>query len=229
MNDLAAAAVGGLWLGLLTSVSPCPLATNIAAISFLGKRLEGPRAALLAGALYTLGRMAVYAGLAALLVAGTASVPALANFLQAHMNRLLGPLLLVVAVFLLELLELPRGGRWLAGWGQRVAARGGVLAPLLLGALFALAFCPISAALFFGSLLPLALKVQSVLLVPLAYGLGTAAPVLAFGFVLALAAQSLGRAFELVTQVEKWARRITGLIFLALGLYFSFKYLLGWI
>jgi threonine/homoserine/homoserine lactone efflux protein len=144
------------------------------------------------------------------------------------MNRVLGPLLLVVAVFLLELVELPRGGGRISELGQRLAARGGRLAPLLLGALFALAFCPISAALFFGSLLPLALKAQSVVVVPVTYGLGTAAPVLAFGLVLAFAAQSLGRAFEAVTLVEKWARRVTGLVFLGLGAYFCGKYLLGW-
>jgi cytochrome c biogenesis protein CcdA len=227
MNEMLGAVGAALWLGLLTSVSPCPMATNIAAVSFLGKRIAGPRAVLVAGALYTLGRMLAYTALSALLVAGASSVPGVSNFLQTHMNRLLGPLFLVVAVFLLELVELPRGGGRVAELGQKLAARGGALAPLLLGALFALAFCPISAALFFGSLLPLAVKEGSVVLVPVAYGLGTALPVLAFALVMGFAAQSLGRAFAAVTAVEKWARLVTGLLFLVLGIYFTAKYVFG--
>ena len=44
-------------LGLLTALSPCPLATNIAAVGFIGKDIEDRRKIFRNGLLYTLGRI----------------------------------------------------------------------------------------------------------------------------------------------------------------------------
>lgn len=224
MSALLLAVAGSFWLGLLTSVSPCPLATNIAAVSFLGRNLKDRRRTLLSGLAYALGRTTVYVLLAAVLVAGLASMPLLSGFLQKNINQVLGPVFLVSSVFMLGLIELPAGRGRLAAAGQVLASRGGVFSAFLLGALFALAFCPISAALFFGSLIPIALREDSVVAVPLAYGLGTALPVLVFAVVIAFAAGSLGKTFAALTGFETWARRATGLVFLGLGVYFIWRF-----
>jgi cytochrome c biogenesis protein CcdA len=232
MNEYAgnAATLGvvtAVWLGLLTSISPCPLATNIAAISYIGRRVGSPRQVALSGVLYTLGRTLAYVLLGALLVASVLSVPQLSMFLQKYMNKLLGPILIVVAMFLLDLIHLNTSGAGMSeGLRKRVDALG-LWGALPLGVVFALTFCPVSAALFFGSLIPLAVKARSSLLLPALYGVGTAVPVLAFAVLIALGARSVGRAFNALTRFETWARWATGLVFLAVGIYYALKFDLG--
>ena len=147
--------LSALWLGILTSVSPCPLATNIAAISFLAKKVNRPKAVLLAGLSYTLGRMAAYTLLGIIIVNSLISVPVIANFLQKYMNMILGPVLLVVGCFLLDLLKVNLAGFSLSDKKQKSLAAAGLKGAFALGIIFALSFCPLSAALFFGSLVPL--------------------------------------------------------------------------
>lgn len=217
-----------LWLGLLTSMSPCPLATNVAAISYLGRRLDEPRQVLGAGLLYTAGRTVAYVALASLFVMGLLSMPETSRFLQRHMNRILGPVLIVTGVFLLEVFRPSLGG--LGRVGERLQRRlesKGVWGAAPLGALFALSFCPVSAALFFGSLVPLALRFGSPVLYPSLYGLGTALPVVAFAFVIAFGARFVGNAFNKLTIVEWWARRVTGVVFIGVGIYMTLIYTLG--
>ncbi|MEZ4387047.1 MAG: aromatic aminobenezylarsenical efflux permease ArsG family transporter [Candidatus Krumholzibacteriia bacterium] len=220
------AALGtAVWLGLLTSLSPCPLATNVAAMSFIGRRTGSPRGALLTGLLYTAGRALAYAALGMILVGGLLAVPVVSAWLQENMIRLLGPLLLITSLVLLELLGLPRdGGGRFTDWVQRRADAMGLGAAFFLGVMFALAFCPVSAALFFGSLLPLCLEAGSGFWLPAVYGVGTAVPVLVFGVVLAVAAGRVGRLYAGAAAVERWARRLTGGVFLAVGLWFTVAY-----
>ncbi len=216
--------VTAVWLGLLTSISPCPLATNIAAISYIGRRVGNPRQVVLSGALYTLGRTLAYVVLGALLVASMLSVPQLSMFLQKYMNKMLGPLLILVAMFLLDLIELrASGGGLREGMRKRVDVLG-LWGALPLGVVFALTFCPVSAALFFGSLIPLAVQARSSLVLPGLYGVGTAVPALAFAVLIAVGAKSVGRAFNALTKVEKWARGITGIVFLIVGIYYALKF-----
>ncbi len=216
-----------LWLGILTSMSPCPLATNIAAVSFIGRRVGSARGMLFSGLLYTLGRLLVYLLLGVLLTAGLLSAPGISNFLQRYMNRLLGPVLIITGMLLLELLRFGASG-WISGEkAQRLAERAGVWSSLLLGALFALAFCPLSAGLFFLGLVPLAVEAGSPVLYPSLFGVGTALPAIGFAFVLAFSARSLGKVFDRVSQVEKWARRATGAIFILVGVYMSLRFIFG--
>jgi len=220
-----------LWFGVLTSISPCPLATNLAAISFLGRQVEGPGRVLAGGLLYTTGRVVVYVLLSVLLVGGLLAAPALSQFLQKSINQLLGPVLVVAGMFLLGLLSFNLPG--MGGWGQRVQARledgrlGTFGASVGLGALFALSFCPVSAALFFGSLVPLAVRVNSPVAMPLAYGIGTALPVVGFAVVIALGARRLGQTFNRLSQFEVVARRATGVLFVLVGIYLSLVYVFG--
>jgi cytochrome c-type biogenesis protein len=225
MDDFWVGVTSAMWLGVLTSISPCPLATNIAAISYIGKQADRPRTVLLTGTMYTLGRALTYVVLGTLLVASLLSVPGLSNFLQHYMNKLLGPILILVGMFLLELLRLPAlRGSGTSHLGERLAQSGAWGAGLL-GMLFALSFCPTSAALFFGSLIPLSIKWQSSVVLPSLYGAGTALPVFAFAVLIAVGAKSLSAAFQRLTAVELWARRITGLVFILTGIYFSVTYI----
>jgi cytochrome c biogenesis protein CcdA len=225
MNEFIIAAGWAFWLGILTSISPCPLATNIAAISYIGRRMGNSRQVFLSGVLYTLGRTLAYLGLAFVIVASVLSVPQISLFLQKYMHLILGPILIIVGMILLQLIQLNMGsGGMNEGLQKRVDAIG-IWGALLLGAVFALSFCPVSAALYFGSLIPLALKVNSNVVLPVIYGIGTALPVMVFAVLLALSAQSVGKAYNILAKIEWWARIITGWIFILLGLYFSLKYI----
>jgi cytochrome c-type biogenesis protein len=214
-----------IWLGILTSISPCPLATNIAAISYIGRRVGSPGQVFLSGFLYNLGRMIAYVLLGILLVASVLSVPEAARFLQEYMNKLLGPILILAGMFLLELLKFTGTGTRVSERMQRRVDGSGIWGALLLGFVFALSFCPVSAALFFGSLIPLSVKHSSSVLLPSAYGIGTGLPVILFAVLIATGTRYLGRAFEKLTQIEFWARRITGLIFVIIGIYLSLTYI----
>lgn len=227
MDGFAAAALTAIWLGILTSVSPCPLATNIAAISYIGRRVEQPRLVLLSGLLYTLGRLVTYVGLAALVVGSLLAVPELARWLQKYMNVALGPLLLVTGLFLVGLIPLRLPGFGVGDRLQQRVDRMGAWGGGLLGLLFALSFCPVSAALYFGSLIPLALQYQSAVFLPTVYGLGTALPVVGFALLIAFGAKYVGSVFNRLDVVSRWARRITGVVFILIGGYYSVMYLFG--
>lgn len=215
-----------LWLGLQTSLLPCPLATNIAAVSFVGRKLGSARQVFAAGLLYTLGRALTYTVIALLLVEGLLAQREVAHFLETHLNRALGPALILTGMFLLGLLELP--GTGVGGHAERLQAavdKLGLFGALPLGIAFALAFCPPSAALYFLTLIPLCVKVQSSLLLPGLFGLGTALPVIAFAFLIAFSAQSLGTVFNRLNQVERWARAVTGGLFVAVGIYYALTFI----
>jgi cytochrome c biogenesis protein CcdA len=234
-----------LYLGVLTSISPCPLATNIAAISYVGRKVGNSRAVLGAGVLYTLGRCLLYLVLAVLLTSTAMSIPAVSLFLQKYAHMVLGPVFLLLGMFLVGLITTTLGGAGMSeGMQKRVDAMG-VWGALLLGVLFAVSFCPTSAAWFFGLLalmmgseaggitmtltkigisLPQASLPGSVFVLPVIYGIGTAVPVLLVAFVLAYSAQSVGKTYNALSKIEWWARQATGWLFVLLGAWFSLKY-----
>lgn len=221
-------AVGtALWLGILTSISPCPLATNIAAISFLSKKVLHVNAVLWAGFAYTLGRMLAYAILGVLIIKSLLSVPSVAHFLQGNMNKLFGPALVVVGVLLLDIFKLSLPGVNLSCERQNRMANSGSWGALGLGSLFALSFCPVSAALFFGSLIPLALKTKGGAMLPLFYGLGTGLPVLFFAIAIAFGVKSLNQWFHKLARLELYTRRIAGVIFILVGFYYIWMHFIN--
>jgi cytochrome c-type biogenesis protein len=217
----------GLWLGILTSISPCPLATNIAAISYIGKKVGNPRMAFLTGLLYALGRMLTYIVIAVLLLESLFSVPAVSNLLQEYINKFLGPVLIIAGMFLLDLLSMNFKGGGISEGVQKRVERAGIWGALVLGVIFALSFCPVSAALFFGSLIPLAVKYQSGVVLPAVYGLGTGLPVLVFAVLIATGAQRVGQAYNKLVPFEKWARRVTGVVFIMVGTYYCLVNIFG--
>ena len=225
MASLLLGAASALWLGILTAISPCPMATNVAAISYIGKKLGNPRQVLLGGVLYTIGRTVAYVGVAVVILAGLQSIPRVSIFLQDYMNKVLGPVLVVVGLFLLELIKFGGGGPGVSEKLGKKVEGWGLAGALALGVIFALSFCPISAALFFGSLISLAVKYDSRILLPGVFGLGTALPVFAFAVIIGLGVGSLGAAFHKLQKFEWWARRVTGVVFIVVGVYYSLQYI----
>jgi cytochrome c-type biogenesis protein len=224
MDATLAVSATPLWMGLLTSVSPCPLAANIAAMSYLGREVGSRRRTLVGGLLYTLGRTLAYAALAAVLVGGLLSIPDVALVLQTHMNRVLGPLLVAVGLLLLEWVRLPGfGSRLYDQTGERLV-KAGLVGALPLGAVLALAFCPVSAGLFFGGLIPLALEHRSSLWLPALYGVGTGLPVVVFAVLVSAGLAWVGSAFHRLQAVERWARRVTAVVVIAVGLYYTWTF-----
>lgn len=214
-----------LWLGILTSISPCPLATNIAAISFVGRRVGNPGKVLLSGLLYTLGRAVTYLAIGTITVAGISSIPQVSNFLQHYMNKILGPLLIIVGLILMEFIHVDLPSVVSGERAQKRAEQGGLWGAVLLGIIFALSFCPVSAGLFFGSLIPLSLAHRSKLVMPSLYGIGTGLPVAVFALMIALGTQSVGKAFDRLSRIEWWVRRITGVIFILIGIYYVLSHI----
>jgi cytochrome c biogenesis protein CcdA len=226
VDEFMVALGAALWLGILTSISPCPLATNIAAISFLSRHIEKPWRTFVLGLLYTVGRILSYVAVGLIVMVSLVSIPSLSLGLQTWMNRLIGPLLVIIGLFLLNVLKLniPGLGFGPGGRIERLANRGGYLGAALLGAAFALSFCPVSAALFFGSLVPLALANQPGTAMFSIYGVGTAVPVLGFATLLAFASHWVTRAMAVTASVERWAKAITGVVFLVIGIYYIWMY-----
>ncbi len=209
-----------LWLGILTAVSPCPLATNIAAISFISKNIECPYRTVLAGFLYVLGRVLTYVVLGFIVVGGLLAVPNVANFLQHSINKFMGPLLILIGLLLLNVIKLNFSVGVNHDKFQEFAKTSTFLGSFLLGVIFALSFCPVSAALFFGSLTSLAIEHNSRLIIPTMYGLGTGLPVMIFAIVVAFSMHKLGEIYNNMVTFETWFRKITGWIFIIGGIYF---------
>jgi cytochrome c biogenesis protein CcdA len=227
MTEFLAAGVSALWLGILTSISPCPLASNIAAVSYVGRRVGTPHRVVLAGVAYSLGRALTYVLVASVVVASLLSVPSVSLFLQQRMNQLLGPVLIATGLVMLGWLRLP-GFKGRAAWAleQRLGGAG-IPGAAGLGVVFALSFCPVSAGLFFGGLLPLATSSGSPIVLPAIYGLGTGLPVVAVATLLAFGAGGIGRAFDAVTRFERVAMQVTGGVFVLAGLYLVLTHIVG--
>jgi cytochrome c biogenesis protein CcdA len=219
MDPFWLAAGSAVWLGVLTSISPCPLATNIAAVSYVGRQVGSARATLAAGVLYTVGRTLTYVALGAAAVWSLMSMVAVSSFLQGTFPRLIGPLLIVLGLLLLGIVELSLPGVGVSERLKRWVDDSGVWGAGPLGIAFALSFCPVSAGLFFGGLVPLATEHGSPLLLPAAFGVGSAVPVVAFAVLLAAGVGWLGSALERVQAVERWARPATAVVLIVVGVY----------
>jgi len=213
------------WLGVLTSISPCPLATNVAAISYVSRNLSSPVRTILTGFLYAFGRAFVYLGLALIIMKSIGFSSTISNFLQMHFNKIVGPILILVGMYLVELitfnflninLKSKIDDRFNYNW---------IIGPVILGIIFALSFCPVSAALFFGGLIPLAVENNSFLIIPILYGFGTALPVIVLSIIINTGVKSAAKNLNVLVKYEKWMRFTTGTIFILVGVYFSLIYI----
>lgn len=222
LDNSSTPVVAALLLGLLTALSPCPLATNIAAVGFIGCDIESRRRIFRNGLLYTLGRVLAYAGLGAVLILILRSGASMFGVQQAVTlwgERLIGPALVLIGLFMLfgERLKLPKFG--FDGHAEGIARRGGWGA-LLVGVLFALAFCPTSGLFYFGMLIPMAAGTTAGYLLPVVFAVATAFPVLVVAWVLAFSVQRIGTLYGRLVGLQRWLNRLVGVLFLLVGLYY---------
>ena len=222
LNDLAqnreTPMLAALALGLLTAIAPCPLATNITATAFIAKTIGSKKKVLLSGFLYTLGRMFSYTALATVIYFG-ASKFQVAKLFQGNGEKYIGFVLIILGLIMLDIIKFNfiKGGNLTDKLSDKFKTKG-LLGSFLLGALFALAFCPYSGALYFGMLLPMTIK--SGLALPIAFSFGTGLPVILFAFVIAFSIQKLGMYFKAITKFEKVMRIMAGITFVVTGLYY---------
>ncbi len=210
--------IAALALGLLTAIAPCPLATNITATAFIAKTINSPIKVLFSGLLYTLGRMFSYTVIGVIIYFG-ANTFQIAKLFQGNGEKFIGFVLVILGLIMLDIIKLNfiKAGNWIDQLSDQFKTKG-LLGAFLLGALFALAFCPYSGALFFGMLIPMTLR--SGLAMPVAFSVGTGLPVIGCAFVIAFSIEKLGIYFKAITKIEKVMRVLAGVTFIATGLYY---------
>lgn len=209
-------------LGLLTAISPCPLATNIAAIGYIGKDIEDRHRVFITGLLYTAGRIVAYTVLGLVLIQiirQGASMFGIQKFIGTWGEMLLGPALIVIGLLMLfsHRLQLPQFG--FNGSNVEGLKRHGGRGAFLLGVLFAMAFCPTSGMFYFGMLIPMSATATMGYLLPVVFALATALPVLIVAWLLAFSMQEVGRFYGWMKGIERWTTIIVGLLFVLIGLY----------
>jgi sulfite exporter TauE/SafE len=203
----------------MTAISPCPLATNISAIGFIGKDIENRNKVFYNGLIYTLGRALSYTGLAAVIFFG-ADQMSLSGWFQQYGEKFLGPLLIIIGLFMLGLIKIRFPG--MGKFAQKYQEKGvsNFWEVLLIGILFALAFCPYSGVLYFGMLIPMTVSSSSGLLLPVIFAIATGIPVVIFAWVLAYTVAGIGNLYNGLKLFEKWFRRVVAILFIAIGAYY---------
>jgi cytochrome c-type biogenesis protein len=211
--------LSAMLLGLMTAISPCPLATNITAIGFISKDIKSKRKVFINGVIYTLGRTITYVGLGLILFAGIGQLQ-LSSTITVYGERLIGPLLLIIGIFMLGVIKIPIPG--LSSLTEKIEANHKSSFPgvLLLGLVFALAFCPYSGVLYFGALIPMSIGSSQGILMLFIFAIATGLPVILFAWLLAFAVNKVGNLYNRVKNFEKWFRKIVALLFIVTGLYY---------
>lgn len=214
--------LSALVLGLMTAISPCPLATNITATAFISKNISSKRNVFLSGLLYALGRAFSYTVIGLILYFG-ASKFHIARFFNQNGEKYLGPLLILIGLIMLNLIKLNFLGK--SNFRERLSEKfkdKGLLGSFLIGIVFALAFCPYSGALFFGMLIPMTIASADGLYLPIVFAFGTGLPVILFTYLLAFTAGKVGIFYNRITKIEKVMRTVAGVVFIMIGLYYVF-------
>jgi len=216
--------LAAFFIGLMTAISPCPLATNITAIAYASKKIDNSKHTIIVSLLYTLGRMFTYVALASLIVWFGVNVQSISLFLQKYGERILGPVLILIGVIMLNILKINffKTSAKLEALKEKLA-RKGFIGSFLLGVVFALAFCPFSAVLFFGMLIPIALKAGDGLIIPSVFAIATGLPVIVLSFILVYSVSKLGTIMNKIRVFEKWTRMIVGILFVAVGSYYMLR------
>jgi cytochrome c-type biogenesis protein len=225
MGESPVPVIAAFFIGLMTALSPCPLATNITAIAYISKRIDNSRHTLLTGFVYTLGRIAAYVAVASGIVLFGMNIQIVALTLQRYGERLLGPFLVLCGIYLLDIVHfgsLPGSNRlfrFTSGFPARLADKG-YLGAFLLGVIFALSFCPFSAVLFFAMLIPLALGAGDPVLIPTVFALATGLPVIGISYLLVRGAGSFSGIVQRIGAAERWIRGAAAAVFIVVGIYY---------
>jgi len=208
-------------LGLMTAISPCPLATNISAIGFISRDIENRKKVFYNGLIYTLGRAVSYSGLAVLIFFGTSKM-SISRLFQGWGEKLIGPILIIIGLLMLDFIKinLPGFTKLTEKFGEN--GKRSYLNTFLLGVIFALAFCPYSAVLYFAMLIPITVTSATGLYLPFIYAIATGLPVILFAWLLAFAMGSVSKIYDRVKSFELWFRRVVSVIFIIVGVYYLF-------
>lgn len=212
--------LSALILGLMTAISPCPLATNITATAYISKNITNKKLVLLSGIIYSLGRAFSYTAIGLLLYFG-ASKFKIASFLNQNGEKFLGPLLIIIGLIMLNIIRLNFFGK--SDFQERFSEKfrdKGLLGSFLIGVVFALAFCPYSGALYFGMLIPITIASAKGLYLPIVFAMGTGLPVILFTYLLAFTTGKVGIFYTKITKMEKVMRYIAGIVFILTGIYY---------
>jgi sulfite exporter TauE/SafE len=217
--------LSALILGLMTAISPCPLATNITAVGFISKDLENRNRVFINGLLYTLGRAVSYTAIALIIYLGADQLK-FSGFLQRYGEKILGPLLIVIGLLMLDLIRLKFPGMSRLTSRMESKTEWGTFDSILLGMIFALAFCPYSGVLYFGMLVPLTVSSASGLYLPIVFAIATGIPVIIFSWLLAYSVGSIGGVYHKMKNFEIWFRRVVAILFIGVGAYYTINNLL---
>lgn len=214
--------LSALVLGLMTAISPCPLATNITAVGFVSKDIENRNRVFVNGLIYTLGRAITYTSIALIIYLGADQFK-FSGFLQQYGEKFLGPLLIIIGVFMLGIIKInfPALGKLSSGLENKKSWN--YWDTLLLGIVFALAFCPYSGVLYFGMLVPLTVASASGLYLPLIFAVATGIPVIIFAWLLAYTVAGVGKVYQKIKTIEIWFRRIIAVLFILVGIYYVLR------
>lgn len=211
-------------LGLMTAISPCPLATNITAIGFIGRDLDNSKRVFINGLVYTLGRTISYTALAVIIYLG-ASKMNVSSIFQGWGEKILGPLMIFIGLFMLDIIKIKIPGLTNITDNIGEKSKANYWSALLLGMLFAMAFCPYSAVLYFVMLIPMTVASAEGLYLPVLFAIATALPVIIFAWLLAFAVGNVGKLYKSIKIFELWFRRIVSVLFIAVGIYYILIFL----
>ena len=206
-------------LGLMTAISPCPLATNITAVGFISKDIENKNKVFINGLIYTLGRTVAYTGLALILMY-SADQFALKNWFQINGEKFIGPILIIIGLIMLDLIKFNLPG--LSKLSGRIEKKGFInyWDVFLLGVIFALAFCPYSGVLFFGMLMPLVVNSPEGVSLAISFAIATGIPVILFAWLIAYTVSGVGNVYNKIKVFEKWFRKVIAILFIVTGIYY---------
>ncbi len=212
-------------LGLMTAISPCPLATNITATAYISRDITNKKKVFFSGLLYTLGRAIAYTLIGVIIYFGASSFE-IAYFFQNYGEKFLGPLLIVFGILMLNIIRINltgNSGGFLSKLAEKTGSMG-LLSALLIGFLFALAFCPYSGVLYFGILIPMTISSPEGLILPFVFAIATGLPVILVAYLLAYSVSGVGSFYNRIQSFEKWFRRTVAIIFIVVGVYYSLMF-----
>ena len=219
MSNSSLPIVTAFILGLMTAISPCPLATNITAIGFISKDIEDKKRVFLSGLVYTLGRAIAYTGLALVIFIGADQFE-ISGWFQKYGEKIIGPLLIIIGVLMLDLIKINMPGIGKLTKKFQEKSKHTYWDVLILGILFALAFCPYSGVLYFGMLIPMTVTSASGLYLPVVFALATGIPVIIFAWLIAYTVSGVGKVYNRLKNFEIWFRRVISVLFIGVGIYY---------
>lgn len=216
--------VSALLFGLIGATSPCQLTTNAGALAYVARQAVGRRGVAGSALAYLAGKMLAYTLLGVVVIVAGRQVAQSSIPVIVVVRKALGPLMLVLGLYLLGVLPLRFSlGQGLAEWAEDRAGPGAGGA-FLLGVAFSLAFCPTLFLLFFGLTIPLALQSPLGVFYPGVFALGTTLPLLGLAGLLSAGVGATRGYLAGARRVDAWLRPAAAVVLLLAGLNDTFTY-----